>query len=180
MSRFFIALLCLFTFPLKGIWACDFEKNLYGKSLKEVVIEFDQRDLYVPDNVDGFDLPLLGSDVCNKSAFSAGVFNYYFIENKLVEINYKGEGNIKKIVSELESEFGENPNSQMLDSSSEEDMHIFWSAKDSTVLFYTERRDGVLFNNIKAESQKYAPLKNELLIQEEELQVKLGSAGGEE
>lgn len=96
MSRFFIALLFLLAFPFKGIWACDFEKNLYGKSLKEVVIEFDQKDFYVPDNIDDFDLPLLGSDVCNKSAMSTGVFNYYFIENKLVEINYKGKGNVKK------------------------------------------------------------------------------------
>lgn len=180
MGRFFTALICLFILPLKGLWACDFERNLYGKSLKEVVSEFDQKDFYVPDNVDDFDLPLLGRDVCNRSALSTGVFNYYFIENQLVEINYKGEGSSKKIVSELESEFGKNSSAAMLDSSSDDHAHLFWSAKDSTVLFYTERQDGVLFSNIKAESKKYAPLKNALLIQEEEQQFKLGLAGGEE
>lgn len=64
----------------------------------------------------------------------------------------------------------------MLDSSSGEHTHLFWSAEDSTVLFYTERQDGFLFSNIKAES-KECFFKNALLIQEEELQIKLGPSG---
>lgn len=178
MKKLFFLFLTVFAIPLSPIMACDVEKQLYGSDVEEVAIGLGLADFSAPLYIDRFELPVSGSDICQSKVFSQGIFTYIFLNNQLVEISYKDNQPPKPLIKTLEKIYGENPNAQLADMFLDSNIHLFWAGKDSTVLFYQELIEGVLFNNIKFESKKFSDEKLSEQVQQEEVISSALSEGG--
>lgn len=175
MKALFILLISGLVLIAQSVLAagCDFERPAYGSGINDVSKYYNQGEMAVPDDIPFFEFPVAGEDVCSDKAFRQGGFMFRFYAGKLAEIEYTRVSNKGDLVKALENRFGPNPDSQLLGGKGAENLHLFWDAKESAVLYSRDARiPKVVLEAVRVQSKQYSKLIEDYVAQEEELLIK--------
>ena len=149
---------------------CDFERPAYGSGINDVSKYYNQGEMAIPDDIPFFEFPVAGEEVCSDKAFHQGGFMFRFYAGKLAEIEYTRVSNKGDLVKALENRFGVNPDSKLLGGKGTENLHLFWDAKESAVLYFRDTRmPKLVLETVLVQSKQYSKLIGDYVANEEAL-----------